>query len=125
MQVSISGKRSNYVFSWRIINETNEYSRPLVGNTVNKFSIKLFDNKTSFSPDDTLRISFNDYTLIEDLNGNLLVNQSFAERNTPEFIYISADEANAVGAGGESMKYAFLSALGFQLGLKVIINGSM
>jgi hypothetical protein len=92
MQVSISGKRLNYVFSWGIINETNEYSRPLVNNTANNFSIKLFDNKMSFSPDDTLHISFNDYTVKEDLNGNLLVNQSFAERNTPEFIYISSDE---------------------------------
>jgi hypothetical protein len=59
------------------------------------------------------------------LNGNLLVNNSFSERNPAPFIYVSEDEANAIAGGGESMKYAFLSALGFQLGLKVIINGSM
>jgi hypothetical protein len=54
-----------------------------------------------------------------------LVNSSYAERNPAPFIYTSDEEANALAGGGESMKYAFLSALGFQLGLKVIINGSM
>jgi hypothetical protein len=74
---------------------------------------------------ENVRITFIDYSQIRDVIGNLLVNNSFAERNPAPFIYVSEDEANAIAGGGESMKYAFLSALGFQLGLKLIINGSM
>ena len=72
-----------------------------------------------------LKISFIDESQIVDLNGNILVNNSYAERNPAPFIYVSDDENNAINGGGASMKYAFLSAMGFQLGLKIIINGSM
>ena len=74
---------------------------------------------------ENVRISFIDYSQITDANGNVLVNGSFSEKNPAPFVYVSDDEQNAIAGGGESMKYAFLSALGFQLGLKVIINGSM
>ncbi len=80
---------------------------------------------TTLKGTENVRISFKDYSQIYDRNGNFLVNSSYAERNPAPFIYTSDEEANALAGGGESMKYAFLSALGFQLGLKVIINGSM
>lgn len=92
---------------------------------IRRFSIKLFDIKSTLKGEETLRITFIDYSQIRDLGGNLLVNNSFAERNPAPFIYVSDEEASTIAGGGESMKYAFLSAMGFQLGLKVIINGSM
>ena len=68
---------------------------------------------TTLKGTETVRISFEDYSQIVDLNGNVLVNSSYAERNPAPFIYTSDDEANALAGGGESMKYAFISALGF------------
>lgn len=101
-------------------------SNPLLPNrTVNRFSVKIFDIMTTLKGTENVRISFKDYSQIVDSKGNFLVNSSYAERNPAPFIYTSDEEANALAGGGESMKYAFLSALGFQLGLKVIINGSM
>ena len=89
-------------------------SNPLLPNrSVNRFSIKLFDIMTTLKGTETVRISFEDYSQIVDLNGNVLVNSSYAERNPAPFIYTSDDEANALAGGGESMKYAFISALGF------------
>lgn len=95
------------------------------GREINRFSIKLFDIMSTLTGTETLRITFNDYSQIKDLIGNFLVNNSFAERSPAPFIYTSEDEANAIAGGGESMKYAFISAMGFNLGLKIIINGSM
>jgi hypothetical protein len=57
--------------------------------------------------------------------GNLLTNNSYAEKNVAPFVYISPASASTVGAGGAAMKYAALTAIGFQLGLKVVIGGSM
>jgi hypothetical protein len=123
MNVEIIGKKSSYKFSWRIVEDA---SNPLLPERpVNRFSIKLFDIMSTLKGTENVRITFKDYGQIADATGNLLVNSSFAEKNPTPFIYTSDDEANALAGGGESMKYAFLSALGFQLGLKIIINGSM
>jgi hypothetical protein len=123
MIVEIVGKKPSYKFSWRLIPNPNA---PLVPDVqVIRFSFKLFDIMTTLTGEELVRVTFLDYSQIYDINGNLIVNNSFAERNPAPFVYISDDEANAVAGGGQSMKYAFLSAIGFQLGLKVIINGSM
>ncbi len=123
MLVEIIGKKSNYRFSWRVVPDPNN---PLLPNRqIIRFSIKIYDIMTTLTGAETVRVSFLNYGEIKDLTGNLLVNNSFAERSPAPFIYVSEDEANTIAGGGESMKYAFLSAMGFQLGLKIIINGSM
>jgi hypothetical protein len=111
MRVEIIGKRPLYRFSWRIIDDPNNQLIP--GRDISRFSIVLFDIMTTLTGSENVKISFIDYSQIRDLAGNLLVNNSFAERNPAPFIFVSEDEANAIAGGGESMKYAFLSALGF------------
>jgi hypothetical protein len=90
MNVTIIGSKPSYTFDWRIVPDP---LNPLLPNrTVNRFSIKLFDIQSTLKGTENLRISFIDYSQIYDVNGNLLVNGSYAERNPAPFIYVSDSE---------------------------------
>lgn len=59
MNVDIVGKKSKYIFSWRIVPNP---SAPLIpGTQIIKFSIKLYDIKTTLLGSELVRITFNDY----------------------------------------------------------------
>lgn len=53
------------------------------------------------------------------------MNNSYAQINPYPFIYVSAAEANAANNGGSSLKYTVMSVFSFNIGLKLIMNGSM
>lgn len=99
MVVEIYGKKDAYKFSWRVIPDSKNPLLP--GYPINKFSIKLFNIMTTLTGDETLKITFLDYSQIYQAYWNTtLVNNSFAERNVAPFLYISAGEANTVAGGG-------------------------
>jgi hypothetical protein len=74
---------------------------------------------------EVVTIAFQNYSGIVDLYGNTLVNNSYTTINPAPFTYISPNAASLVAGSGTSLKYTFLSVFGFNMALKLIMNGSM
>jgi hypothetical protein len=123
LKVEISGTAETYVYDWQIINDPKN---PLLPNRpITKFAVKLFDIQSSLEGNEQVRFFFNDYSGINDLAGNSLVSNSYAEENPAPFVYVSPSEASAASGGGTSLKYTFMSVFSFNIALKILMNGSM
>ena len=69
-------------------------------------------------------LTFNDYTLIQDIYQNSLFVQP-ASGNISPYTYTPPATAAAIGGAGDSLKYTFLSVFGFNMILKVVLNSAM
>ncbi len=68
--VIIEGKKQDYVFDYRIIEEPDN---PLLPNrNITRFSLIITDIKTTLTGKEEIKIAFNDTTKIIDLAGNTM-----------------------------------------------------
>ena len=72
-----------------------------------------------------IRIVFKDSYKIQDLNGNYLPENYFAQVNANPFIYLTPTEKTAAEGGSSSVKYSLISVFSFNLILKLLLNSSM
>lgn len=104
----------------------DDVKNPLLpGRYITKFSLILSDMMQSLDGTEEIKISFNNYTCIQDLAGNPMINNYFSQINPYPFVYLSAAEANTASSGGSSLKYTFMSVFSFNIALKLFMNSSM
>eukprot|EP00347_Sterkiella_histriomuscorum_P005340 403356986 len=123
IQIEITGKATKYKFSWRMINDVKNPLLP--GRIINKFAFVSSEFQQSLDGSEKYKITFQNYSAIQDLAGNPVAAESYAEINVNSFVFLSASEQSTISSGGSSLKYTFMSVFSFNLVLKVVLNSSM
>ena len=112
------------MFAFRLIEDETEPLNP--NRNITTFQIILYDFMMTLFGEgsEVVTLGFVNDSMFTDLAGNEL-NKVWPRGELSPFVFVSAEEEEALAGGGESLKYTIMTVFSFNILIKVVLKSSM